>query len=351
MPSVMLVSVMPGLAAAAPSPLSPPPSVSPPRAQPLTARARTDAMATAPMTPRLRLLMFMINLASLCRTVREFSGCSGAGAGRGRQAREWSAGSVPCGRRRPAAEPPPRRRVSRRMVRGSETSPPGSRNSTASRMTPWITRVRLASMVLVNCGDEHVVGAADEGAHDARGAADHHGGDEADRVGEAHRLGRGVLHRDHVEEAAGPAEQRRDREGHHLVAVGRDAHRGGDGLVVADDRHRAAELAPHEVAGEQERDDGDRQHDVVLPLVVVEAAPVGCAREPCRRALRAAGELVEPLGEGEPDDGQRDRHHRDREARRGARPPGRRSAPRAPGSGRRARRRSRCSSRRSPRRR
>ena len=132
-------------------------------------------------------------------------------------------------------------------------------------------------------------------------------------MGEAHGLRRGVLDGDHVEEAAGAAEERRDREGHHLVAVGRDAHRGRDRLVVADDRHRAAELAPHEVAREQERDHGDRQHDVVLPLVVVEAAPVGRAREPCRRALRAAGELVEPLGEGEPHDGQGDRHHRDRE--------------------------------------
>ena len=149
---------------------------------------------------------------------------------------------------------------------------------------------------------EHVVRAAEQRAEDAAGAADHHRGQERDRVTEAHRLGRGVLHDDHVEEAADSADERGDREREHLVAVRRDAHRRRDGLVALDDREGPAVLAADEVAGQQEHDARDRDHDVQLPLVVVEPGPFGRGRESGRGSLRSAGELRQPLGEGHADD-------------------------------------------------
>src|SRR5690606_40908920 len=72
-----------------------------------------------------------------CLSVSEPSACVAGGVGCGDGV--WSV-------------PPLRRRKMRRITRGSETSPPGSRKSTATRMTPWLIAVIVGSMALVTCG-------------------------------------------------------------------------------------------------------------------------------------------------------------------------------------------------------
>src|SRR3712207_7166556 len=52
-----------------------------------------------------------------------------------------------------------------------------------------------------------------------------------------------------------------------------------------------------QVAGQQEHDAADDQHDVQLPLVVVEPGPLRGVGEARRQALRAAGVLAQPLGD------------------------------------------------------
>ncbi len=121
----------------------------------------------------------------------------------------------------------------------------------------------------------------------------------------------GVLHHHHVEEAADAADHRGDREGQDLVVVGRDAHGPGHGLVLPDDPEGAAVLGPHEVVHQQEGHASDDEHDVVLPLVVGQSAPLRSGGEPGRGALRSAGEVAEALGQRDADDRQGDGDHRD----------------------------------------
>src|SRR3954470_5822161 len=161
---------------------------------------------------------------------------------------------------------------------------------------------------------EHVVRAPEDRARDAPRATDHHRGDQRDRMPEAHGLRGGVLDDEHVQEPAHPADQRRDREGQHLVAVRRDAHGGRHVLVALDDRERPAEPAADEVAGQQERDAADGQHEVELPLVVEEPGSRRRLGEARRQALGSAGEIAQPLREWYADDRQRDRDHRDRQS-------------------------------------
>ena len=82
-----------------------------------------------------------------------------------------------------------------------------------------------------------------------------------------------------------------------------------------------------------------RKHDVQLPLVVVQAGPLRCAREARGHALRPAREVRQALGERHADDRQRDRDHGDGESAqtRGGEGDEQADAPR--GRGTRARRR------------
>ncbi len=158
--------------------------------------------------------------------------------------------------------------------------------------------------------DQHEVEGAQRRPDDAGRAADDHRRDQVDRGGEDQRLGRGVLHDGQVHEAREAAQQRGDGERQHLGAVGRDPHRQRDGLVLLHHREGAADPAAHQVADQQEDDDGDAGDHVVAPLVVRQPGRLRRAQEAHDLALRAAGELVQPPGQRHADDRQGDGDHR-----------------------------------------